>query len=305
MAQEAGAASTHDHHGGHGHHGGHDHHGGHGHHGEVDWAARGDELARAGEVVAPMVDQALAWLAGRVPDSEHVLDVGSGPGVAACTLAQMLPRAHVLAVDGAAPLLDMAAERAARLGIAGRLTTSQVPLPEGLAELPQADLVWVSGVVHHLPDAVAGLRALGALLRPGGLLAVREGGLPDRFLPDGVAPGLLPRLEAVGEDMVAHGENPMGVVPHHGGWPELLRAAGLRPAGSRSFLLDLPAPVSAEVRQYLRWRLTMMQEFAGDRVGPADAAALSRLLDPDAPEGVSRRPDVFLLSAVTVHTAQP
>jgi SAM-dependent methyltransferase len=277
----------------------------HTHHANPDWSVRGQQLVSEGEVTAPVVDQALGWLAERFPAARDVLDVGSGPGVAACALAQMLPQARVLAVDGAAPLLTMAEERASRLGVGDRLTARLVSLPEGLADLPQADLVWVSGVAHHLPDPVAGLRALGALIRPGGLLALREGGLPMRFLPDGVTPGLLARLEAIGEDLVAAAEHPMGVVPHHGGWPDLMREAGLQPAGSRTFLLDLPAPVSPEVRQYLHGRLAMMQELADDQMTPADSAALSGLLDPDAPGGVLRRRDVFLLSASTVHTARP
>lgn len=278
----------------------------HGHaHGQVDWSVRGQQLVSQGETTAPMVDQALEWLAGRVPAARDVLDVGSGPGVAACAFAKLLPRARVLAADGAAPLLAMAEERAARLGVGNRVATRLVSLPEGLADLPRADIVWVSGVAHHLPEPVAGLRALGALIRPGGLLALREGGLPTRFLPDGVAPGLLARLEAMDEDLAVKAEHPMGVVPHRGGWPDLLLEAGLQPAGSRSFLLDLPAPVSPAVRQYLHGRLAMMQEIAGGKLTPADSAALSGLLDPDAPGGVLRRTDMFLLAVSTVHTARP
>ena len=295
MTEHASTTGQHNHDGGHGH----------GHDGPLDWSVRGDELVSEGEISAPMVDQALGWLAARLPGARDVLDVGSGPGVAACTLAQLLPQAQVLAVDGALPLLAMAQDRASRLGVGERFGTRQVSFPEGLAGLPQADLVWVSGVVHHLPDPVAALGALGGLVRTGGLLAVREGGLPTRFLPDGVAPGLLTRLEAIAEDLVAAGAHPAGIVAHEGGWPDLLRAAGLEPMGSRTFLLDLPAPVSTAVRYHLHRRLALLQEFVGDHVTAADGAALTHLLDRAAPDGVVRRPDVFLLAASTVHTAQP
>jgi SAM-dependent methyltransferase len=287
----------------HGHDRGHRHD--HDHDGQVDWSVRGEELVSEGEITSPMVDQALAWLVDRVPGARDVLDVGSGPGVAACRLAELLPDARVLAVDGAEPLLAMARERAVRLGVVDRFTTREVSLPDGLADLPPADLVWVSGVVHHLPDPVAALRSLGGLVRKGGLLAVREGGLPMRFLPDGVATGLLSRLEAIGDGLVAAGEHPAGIVAHTGGWPDLLRAAGLTPEGSRTFLLDLPAPVSAAVRQHLHRRLAMVQAFVGDHVTAADAAALSSLLDDEAADGMLQRPDLFLLTASTVHTARP
>jgi SAM-dependent methyltransferase len=271
----------------------------------VDWAARGREMIEDAEVTAPMVDQALAWVAARVPNASDVLDVGSGPGVAACALGRLLPGARVRAVDGASPLLALAAQRAAAAGLADRVTTAEIDLPDGLRDLTAADIVWISGVVHHLPDPVAALRALGDLVRPGGLLAVREGGLPLRFLPDGVAPGLLSRLEAIGEDRVEHGDHPGGVVAHRGDWPDLMRAAGLEPAGTRTFLLDLTAPLTPKARRYVRRALEMRRDFAGDQLGETDRQIADRLLDDDHPEGIMRRADLYLLGASTVHTAQP
>lgn len=139
------------------------HHGQHGSHGhDIDWAERGAELVAAAGVGAPAVNLALDWLVERVPAATAVMDIGAGPGVAACALATRLPDAQVLAVDGAEPLLALAREQADRLGVADRVTFRLADLPAGLADLPLADLVWVSGVVHHLPDPVATLRALGA-----------------------------------------------------------------------------------------------------------------------------------------------
>jgi SAM-dependent methyltransferase len=284
----------------------HGHHGQRGSHGhDIDWAERGAELVTAAEVGAPAVNLALDWLVERLPAATAVMDIGAGPGVAACALATRLPDARVLAVDGAKPLLALARERAERLGVADRVTVRLADLPAGLADLPPADLVWVSGVVHHLPDPVATLRTLGALVRRGGLLAIREGGLPARFLPDGVAPGLLPRLEAITEELVAAGGRPSGILPHEGGWPDLMLAAGLTPAGSRTFLLDLPAPLSAEARGYVQWQLEMARESVGEHLTSGDARALATLLDSTIPEGVMQRPDIFLLSASTIHTAAP
>jgi hypothetical protein len=96
----------------------------------------------------------------------------------------------------------------------------------------------------------------------------------------------------------------MGVVPYHGAWPDLLRAAGLEPDGTRTFLLDLPAPVSTDVREYIHRRLEMMQGFVQDHATESDARALADLLDPEAPDGVLTRADLFLLSGSTVHTAR-
>jgi hypothetical protein len=40
----------------------------------------------------------------------------------------------------------------------------------------------------------------------------------------------------------------------------------------------------------------------GEALDVGDIETLDVLLDPGAPESILRRPDVFLLSAVTVHT---
>jgi SAM-dependent methyltransferase len=176
-----------------------------------------------------------------------------------------------------------------------------VRLPDGLAELPSADLIWVSGVVHHLDDPAAAVRDLAGRLRPGGVLALREGGLPLRWLPSHVDRGLSARLDAINAALAAGHVHPMGAMEPPRAWPELIRDAGLEPV-SRSFLLDLPAPLDESARTRLRRNLRMAREMTGELLTAEDAAMLDRLTDDHDPESVLHRPDVFMLRASTIHT---
>jgi SAM-dependent methyltransferase len=272
-------------------------------HDHADWGEYGPDLIADAEINAPMVDQALQWLTERVPKAALVLDVGSGPGVAACRIAQLLPGATVLAADGAAPLVALARSRAERLGLADRFAAREIKLPDGLADLPTADLIWVSGVAHHLPDPAEGIRALAALLRPGGLLALREGGLPLQFLPSNADGGLTARINAVDSALSRNHTHPMGAIEPPRSWPELLTESGLGAVQSRSFLLDLPAPLGEAARQQLARTLLRTRDMLDGHLAAADVEQLDRLTDPDDPESVLRRADVFMLRATTIHTA--
>lgn len=272
----------------------HDHH--------VDWAARALDLVADAEVNAPMINPALTWLAERVPGAVRVLDVGSGPGVAACTFAELLPGAEVVAADGAPDLLDLALERAAQRGLADRFRVHPTALPDGLTKLPAADIVWVGGVVHHLPDPAAAVRDLAALVRPGGVLALREGGLPLRYLPGYADRGLTARVNALNDELADRHEHPMGAIEAPRSWPELLREAGLTGMLSRTFLLDLPAPLDETTRRRLQRNLRMGRDMVAERLSAVDLARLDRLTADDGADSVLHRPDVFMLRASTIHT---
>jgi hypothetical protein len=76
-----------------------------------------------------------------------------------------------------------------------------------------------------------------------------------------------------------------------------------RPPGARSFLLDLSAPVSPEVRDHLIAALERKREAVAEHLATDDLATLDRLLDPEDPAGLRHRSDVFLLAAQTVQFA--
>ncbi|WP_031224430.1 class I SAM-dependent methyltransferase [Streptomyces roseochromogenus] len=294
----------HDHHG----HDGHDHGHGHGHGGDVDWAAMAALLEAEAEVHSPAYARALAWLGKEVTEPGLIVDAGSGPGVIACLMAEAFPGARVVAADASAPLLERARARAARQGVADRFDTLAGELPESLRELEYpADLLWASRSLHHLGDQKAALTAFAARLAPGGTLAILEGGLPSRYLPREIGfgrPGLQARLDVAQEERFARmrAELP-GAVTETEDWPVLLSAAGLKHTGSRSFLLDVPAPVPDRVRAFVVGALTRAREIHADALDAEDRATLDRLVDPADPGSVHQRPDVFVLTAHTVHRA--
>ncbi|MFI0937188.1 class I SAM-dependent methyltransferase [Streptomyces sp. NPDC021020] len=297
---------------------GHAHGHGHGHDTEIDWEEMSDHLIAAGELQLPVLRDVAARLHalldgdGEAPAHEvrRVLDVGSGPGVMTCVFAEELGAAEAVAVDGSQPLLDRALTRAAALGLQGRIGVRAAELNGGLpADLGPADLVWSSKAVHHLGDQQGALDALAAVLRPGGLLAVAEGGLPVRFLPRDIGrgtPGLTARLDAVGEEwfdaMRAELPGSKSVVED---WPGMLRTAGLTGVTSFTCLLDLPAPLTPAGRDYLLAFLTRIREkVGGELLSPADRETLAVLTDPDAPESILHRPDAYLLMGITVHVGR-
>ncbi len=100
-----------------------------------------------------------------------VLDAGCGTGVSTDYLAHLNPGAEILAVDISPGTLEVARERLRR---SGGHEQAQVRLENrSLLELEDEgpfDYINSVGVLHHLRQPEAGLKALAALLKPGALL---------------------------------------------------------------------------------------------------------------------------------------
>ncbi|MFJ1805971.1 MULTISPECIES: class I SAM-dependent methyltransferase [unclassified Streptomyces] len=295
---------------GNGHAHGHSHSRSHGdgHGTDIDWAEMAPHLEAQAELFAPLYERALSWLGKEVTEPGLIVDVGSGPGVVSCLFAETFSGARVIAVDGSAPLLERAQQRAGRLGYGDRFGTLTGELPDVLAELDYpADLLWAGRSLHHLGDQCAALASFAERLAPGGTLAIMEGGLPPRFLPRDLGfgrPGIQARFDALEEEWFARMRTDLpGSVGETEDWAALLGAAGLKHTRARSFLLDLPAPASDRARAYIAASLSRLRDVFGDTLDPDDRAVVDRLLDPQDEAGVHRRADVFVLAAHTVHTA--
>ncbi|WP_030155639.1 class I SAM-dependent methyltransferase [Streptomyces sp. NRRL S-244] len=320
MSPHSDSSPAHGHGHGHGHGQADAHAPGHGsghHSAELDWDVMATQLENGAELQLPGLRRTAAHLGellGPSAEVRRILDIGSGPGVMTCVLAEAFAGAETVAVDATPGLLDRTLARAEKLGLGDRVAVRHAQLPEGLGSgvgpggegLGTADLIWSSKTVHHLGDQQSALDALAGVLRPGGVLAVAEGGLPMRFLPRDIGigrPGLQARLDAVHEHWfsVMRAELP-GSTPVVEDWPAMLGRAGLSRVGSFTYLLDLPAPLGGTARAFLHTQLTRLREAASDMLDADDLDTLDVLLDPEAQHGILSRPDAFLLSATTVFT---
>ncbi|EMD22214.1 class I SAM-dependent methyltransferase [Amycolatopsis azurea] len=279
-------------------------------HDDIDWADRLRSLRMAEALdAAPMREAARRLLEG-MPDGPTILDVGCGAGGMSVLFAEELASAgaKIVLVDATEHLLAEAHQVvAAAAGANAAVETIHADVADdGLpAKLPPADLVWASRVVHHLPDQQAAIDTLARLARPGGLVAISEGGLDFNCLPWDLGigrPGLEERLLAArGEWFAEMRTGISGSVSMPYGWNIALQRAGLTDVDSFGVLIHHPAPGPDLLREFVIERVTWLTEVAGDLLSSEDRETAAALLDPASPAFLGARQDLFLQGAKTIH----
>ena len=117
-------------------------------------------MGRYSTPLAPL----LADFAG-VANGQRVLDVGCGPGALTAELVRRLGPAAVTAVDPSEPFVEAVAGRLPGVA-AHRAAAEELPFPDASFDAALAQLV-----VHFMADPVAGIREMGRVTRPGGVVA--------------------------------------------------------------------------------------------------------------------------------------
>jgi 2-polyprenyl-3-methyl-5-hydroxy-6-metoxy-1,4-benzoquinol methylase len=120
----------------------------------------------------------LQTLASQNPNLQ-ILDVGCGSGTITASLVSYLPaNGHITAIDLSPEIVSRASAHAQKLGpaISDKITFT----PASVYTLSQTllkgtfDIVHTSQMLVHLDSPISALREMLSMLKPGGLLAVRE-----------------------------------------------------------------------------------------------------------------------------------
>jgi len=160
-----------------------------------------------GEVLHGYWSAALDWVRRAAAGAARgrLLDLGAGTGTGALGLAARFPEAEVIAVDVEAASLARLRDKAAGLGLAGRVRTVEADLDAGWPDLGPLDLTWASMSLHHLADPGKALVDILGATRHGGLIAV-----------DGAMRTSVPGIYAIGDlvpgPALAHKASDEGVI---------------------------------------------------------------------------------------------
>jgi release factor glutamine methyltransferase len=101
--------------------------------GTVEFCGRVFVCDKRALVPRPETEQLVELLKSRIPDSpSRILDVGTGSGVIALSLAGMFPEAKIVATDISEDALALATENAARLGLGTNVIFAKTDLLEGI-----------------------------------------------------------------------------------------------------------------------------------------------------------------------------
>jgi SAM-dependent methyltransferase len=227
----------------------------------------------------------------RLPKGSRGLDAGCGIGLQALLLAEAIePRGHVTGLDLSPAFLCYAEELVKESGLSERIS-----FQEGdVSKLPFVDdtfdWVWSADCVGYpVGDLLPLLRELARVVKPGGTVAILA--WTSQCLLPGY-PLLEARLNATcsGYAPYVRGKRPEShFVRALGGF----READLEEAVAGTFVGDVQAPLSDDIRNALISLFEMLWGEPQPEVSQKDWAEYERLCQPESPEFILNLSDYY------------
>lgn len=252
------------------------------------------------DVMAPLRHGALRQALAALPiaTGSEGLDAGCGTGTVACLLAEMVgPDGKVTGLDRDPALLRQAAQALKQEGYEDRIAVQQ----GDLEALPCADgtFDWALSVdcLGYSPAVpMTSVSELARVVRTGGRVAVLAWS-SERLLPG--FPQLEARLRGTTAGLAPFGA---GMAPERDFLRGLtwLRGAGLQPTEARTFVGEVSAPLTADLRQALVALFEMRWPGAGTELSGRDRDLFTRLCGPGSDEFLVDHPDYYAFFTYTM-----
>jgi demethylmenaquinone methyltransferase/2-methoxy-6-polyprenyl-1,4-benzoquinol methylase len=250
-----------------------------------------DSYAQRLDVSNPLVEPSIrsAIEALRLPPGSRGLDAGCEIGLQALLLAEAIgPSGHVTGLDLSPQFLVHATEISEDAGLSGRIYFQQGDvngLPFGDDTF---DWAWSANCVGYAPlEPSPMLRELARVVKPGGSVVILAWS-SQQLLPG--YPLLEARLNATSSGIApfVEGKRPELHFLRALGW---FRELGLDEPTAQTFVGDVHAPLSDDMRRALIALLEMRWPGAQSELTPQDWAEFRRLCQPESPDFILNLPD--------------
>jgi ubiquinone/menaquinone biosynthesis C-methylase UbiE len=237
----------------------------------------------------PVIRSAIQAL--QLPAGSRGLDAGCGIGSHTSLLARAVgPTGHVTGVDLSAGFLARAREQAEKSGVSEWVSFRQGNVNKLPFDDDTFDWIWsVDCVGYPAGDAPPVLKELARVAKRGGTVAILCWS-SQQLLPG--YPLLEARLNAPAAAIAPYlsGRRPEAHFMRALGW---FKAAGLEEPRARTFVGDVQAPLTGEVRRALESLFRMLWDDPKPDVTDEDWAEYRRLSQPESPEFVLDLPDYY------------
>jgi ubiquinone/menaquinone biosynthesis C-methylase UbiE len=108
------------------------------------------------------------------PSCQRVLDLGTGTAQIPIELCRRSAAVHIVAIDAASHMIELAAQNVRRAGVTDRIRldlcdAKRLPFPDSIF-----DAVVSNSIVHHIPQPASVLAEMARVVRPAGAIFVRD-----------------------------------------------------------------------------------------------------------------------------------